>query len=574
MHYREVYPGVDLSYYGNGRQLEYDFIVSPGADPGIIALHLQGADRLSVDAQGDLVLGVGGSEVRQGRPFVYQEVDGARRAIAGRFVLTGPDTIGFQVAAYDRERPLVIDPVLRYSTYLGGTGSDEIRGIAIDASGYAYVTGMTRSADFPTAGSGAGGGAGGDGDAFVAKIDPAGNSLAFATYLGGGGTDVGSGIASDGFGFVTYVTGTTGSTNFPVTPFTFDSGLGGAQDAFLVGVDASGALIYGTYLGGGGPDWSNGIALRLDSQAAGFDILITGGTASSDFPIMQGAIDVFAVGPSDAFVSRFVTDEFGGVFLVYSTYLGGSGQEEGTAIAVGASGQVYVAGATDSPDFPRVNALQRRQKGTSDAFVARLDLDPAAPGLVFSTYLGGECDESASGIAVDPQGNVYVSGSTNSRRFPRTRGALRTTLGLVDGFVTKLDPTGQDLLYSTLIGGSGEDRVTGIAIGPGGTAHVTGITASPDFPVTPGFDLVRGGSVDAFVTRLNAAGAGVEYSVFLGIDDATLSVDRNVVSIAVNPDTGAAYVAGFTASETLVTSPGSFQVSRSGSDDGFIMRIE
>jgi hypothetical protein len=573
VHFREVYPGIDLAYYGNGRQLEYDFILSPGADPEAIALRFEGADRLAIDGQGDLVLGVAGSEVRQVRPFVYQEIDGNRRPVAGRYVLKGPDLVGFQVAAYDRDRALVLDPVLAYSTYLGGTGYDEIRGIAVDASGNAYVTGTTRSVDFPVAGGGSASGPQGDGDAFVVKIDPAAGSLVYATYLGGGAADEGTGIASDGFGSVTFVTGSTESTNFPTSPFAFDISLGAPRDAFLASLDASGALTYATYFGGDGTDWANGITVRLDAQAGVFNIDLTGGAGSPDFPITQGAVDPFLVGASDAFVSRFVGGEFGGVFLVYSTFLGGSGEDEGQAIGEGASGHVYVAGATDSGDFPRENALQRRRKGTSDAFVVRLNLDPSAPGLVYSTYLGGECDESASGIAVDPQGNAYVSGTTNSRRFPSTRGSFRTALGLVDGFVTKIDPTGRDLLYSTYLGGSGDDRVTGIAAGSGGAVYVTGITASPDFPSTPGFDLSRGGSVDAFVTRLNPAGNGVEYSVFLGVNDASFAPGRNLMSIAANPDTGAAYVAGFTASATLVTSPGSFQIQNGGADDGFVMKI-
>lgn len=571
--YREVYPGVDLVFHGSGRHLEYDFIVAPSADPGGIALRLTGADRIAVDGEGDLVLSVGDGEVRHERPVAYQDHGGLRRAVAARYVLRGPGLVGFEVAAHDRRRPLVIDPILRYSTYLGGSDYDEIRAIAIDSTGNAYLTGLTRSTDFPTAGDGTAT-AGGGGDAFVARLDPAGNDLVFSTYLGGDGADAGNGVASDGFGAVTYVTGATASTNFPITSNAMDTGLAGDSDAFLASLDATGRVTYATYFGGDRSDWANAVAVGLGGPDEALTIVITGGTTSSNFPVMLGAIDLLASGPSDAFVSRFVGSELGGAFLAYSTYLGGSGQDEGNAIALGASGQVYVAGATDSDDFPRLNALQRRRKGPTDAFVARLNLDPAAPGLVYSTYLGGESDESASGIAVDLQGNAYVSGSTSSRRFPRTRGAFRTDLGLVDGFVSKLDPTGEDLVYSTLLGGSGEDRVTGIALGPGGTATVAGITASPDFPSTPGFELARGGSVDAFVTRLNASGTGVEYSVFLGIDDPTLDPARNTTAIAVDPVTGAAFAAGFTASDTLVTSPGSFQIQKSGSDDGFVMRIE
>src|SRR5438445_315295 len=357
--YRDIYPGVNLVYFGNQRQLEYDFVVRPGASPEAITLGFQGADKLEVDAQGDLVLHTAVGAIRQRRPFVYQEVGGARREIAGGYVLRGAGRVGFQVAAYDRSQPLVIDPVLSYATYLGGSRNDNAFGIAVDASGNAYVTGYTVSTDFPTT-AGAfqptfGGGTGtalfGTGDAFVAKLNATGSGLVYSTYLGGSGDEGGSGIAVDASGNA-YVTWLTTSTDFPTTAGAFPptsgalqaSVVGRASDAYETTLNPTGSgLIYSTYLGG--TDEEDGFAIAGDASG---NVYVTGRTRSTNFPTTAGAFQpTFGGGIEHAFVTKLNPTSSA---VAYSTFLGGSFADQGTGIVVAASGTASVGVGTDSTD--------------------------------------------------------------------------------------------------------------------------------------------------------------------------------------------------------------------------------
>src|SRR6266850_297113 len=333
--YHEVYPGIDLVYYGNQRRLEYDFLVAPGADPNGIVIGFQGAERLEIDAQGELVLHVAGDVIRQRVPVIYQETDGVRTKIEGRYVLKDKHRVGFQVAAYDLARPLVIDPVLVYSTYLGGSGSERGNGIAVDATGAAYVTGSTDSADF-TADCAApctvlDGSFGGSTDVFVTKLNAAGTALVYSTYLGGSDADFGFGIAVDAAG-AAYVTGETRSIDFTAgctTPCTvLDSSLGGSSDAFVTKLDPTGsALVYSTHPGGSGTGGEQGSAIAVDAAGAAY---VTGSTDTADFTagcttpctVLDGSLD----GGVDAFVTKLNAT---GTALVYSTYLGGSGKDDG-----------------------------------------------------------------------------------------------------------------------------------------------------------------------------------------------------------------------------------------------------
>jgi hypothetical protein len=362
---------VDLVYYGQSHQLEYDFVVAPGADPTIITLAFAGIDRVDVDAQGDLVLATAGRTLRFQKPVVYQEEDGRRHAIAGSYVRKGPHQVGFHVAAYNLARSLVIDPVLSYATFLGGSGSENSAGIgaiAVDAAGRAYVTGSTGSSDFPTVHP-LQPAPGGGGDAFVAKLTADGSALVYATYLGGSSFDQGTGIAVDAAG-AAYVTGTTESSDFPtVHPVQPMPGGGGLADAFIAKLNAAGsAFVYATYLGGSGADVSTGIG--LDAAGAAY---VTGTACSSDFPTVHPVQPTFG-GICDAFVAKLTAD---GSALVYATYLGGSNQDIGTGIAVDAAGAAYVTGNTESPDFPTVHPLQPMIGGgggpmRADAFVAKI----------------------------------------------------------------------------------------------------------------------------------------------------------------------------------------------------------
>ena len=546
VHYREVYPGIDLVYYGNQRQLEYDFVIAPGVNPKKIVLGFQGANELEINAQGELVLHTAGGDIRQHKPVIYQEIDGIRREIDGGYVRQGANRVCFQLAAYDTARPLIIDPlVLSYSTYLGGGAGDWGNGIAVDAAGNAYVTGYTASSDFPTtAGTfqpNFGGGAG----AFVTKLNPTGTALVYSTYLFGNGGG-GNGIAVDADGNA-YVAG------------------GG----FVAKLDPTGAvLVYSKFFDGSG----NGIAVDADRNG-----YVTGQTDSPNFPTTIGAFQTTFAG-GDAFVMKVDPT---GSSLVYSTYLGGSGAEWGYAIAVDSGGNAYVTGITFSTDFP-TTAGAFQPAGSSGAFVTKLD--PAGSALVYSTYLGNGAQ--GRGIAVDGDGNAYVTGVTDSADFPTTAGAYQATYGGTqagsggDAFVTKLDPAGSALVYSTYLGGNGSDWGNGIAVDAAGNAYVTGTTSWITFPTTP--DAFQphshGGSgvngTDAFFTKLNPSGSALVYSTYLGGTD----LDAGL-GIAVDAS-GNAYVTGGTNSTDFPTTAGAYQAALHGvvccrrpASDGFVVKF-
>jgi beta-propeller repeat-containing protein/HYR domain-containing protein len=570
--YQDIYPGIDLVFYGNQRQLEYDFVVRPGADPSSITLNFQGADRVEVDAQGDLVLYTAAGTIRQRKPLIYQEVDGVRTEVQGGYVLRDRHRVTFQVAAYDISQPLVIDPVL-FSTYLGGSGFDEGFGIAVDAGGNAYVTGFTGSTNFPTTeGAFDTGFNGSFDDVFVTKLNPAGTALVYSTFLGGNGFDEGYGIAVDTGGNA-YVTGLTGSTNFPTTAGAFQTTLGGGVDAFVTKLAPTGAaLVYSTYLGGSGFDEARGIAADASGNA-----YVTGQSNSNDFPTTAGAFQT-TLGGVDAvvIVAKLNPAGAGAADLVYSTYLGGSGFGKGRGIAVDAGGNVYVTGQNFSSDFPTTaGAFQTTFGGSGEAFVAKLN--PAGAGaadLLYSTYLGGSGFDEGFGIAVDtiPTPNVYVTGFTSSSDFPTTVGTFDTTLGgEQDAFVTKLNPAGTgtaDLVYATYLGGSENDESRGIAVDADGNAYVTGGTFSSDFPVTnSAFDTTLGGFEDAFVTKLNPTGATLVYATYLGGSD-------NDESRGIAVDAGGnAYVTGGTFSSDFPTAEGALQTTLGGVEDAFVAKI-
>ena len=568
--YREVYPGVSLVYYGNpaaAAQLEYDFVVAPGADPGQIRLGVEGAGRVEVDAEGDLVLqAAAGGQVRFHKPLVYQEVDGARREVEGSFTLRSSSLksavrnpqseIGFEVAAYDPTYPLVIDPVLVYSTYLGGSGGDWGYGIAVDSSGNAYVTGSTVSSNFPTANAVQARYGGGDSDAFVSKLNAAGSALVYSTYLGGSGDDWSWGIAVDSSGNA-YVTGPTASRNFP-TANALQASNRGSHDAFVTKLNAAGsALVYSTYLGGSGDDAGTGMALDSSGNA-----YVTGLTSSRNFPTANAVQASYGGGMYDAFVTKL---NAAGSALVYSTYLGGSDEDGGSGIAVDSSGNAYVTGMTNSSNFPTANALQASNRGSNDAFVTKLNA--AGSALVYSTYLGGSGDEVGL-IAVDSSGNAYVTGETSSGNFP-TANALHASSGggRSDAFVTKLNAAGSALVYSTYLGGSGEEGGSGIAVDSSGNAYVTGYTGSSNFPTSNALQASNRGLRDAFVTKLNAAGSALVYSTYLGGSD-----EDDGWGIAVD-SSGNAYVAGYTESSNFPTAGALQPAYGGGAYDAFIAKI-
>jgi hypothetical protein len=575
VHYREVYPGIDLVYYGKQRQLEYDFVVASGADPTRIVLGFKGADKLEIDAHGDLVLHAAGGAIRQHKPIIYQEIDGTRQKIDGGYVLKGANRVGFVVAAYDRSRPLVIDPVLAYSTYLGGSDFESpgavsglFTGIAVDGAGNAYVTGATTSADFPTSAGAVQPTLGGTQNAFVTKINANGSTLAYSTYLGGSGFDQGSAIAVDAAGNA-YVTGSATSTNFPTTPGAFQTAFGGGTgDVFATKLNRTGsALVYSTYLGGSEADL--GQAIAVDS---GGNAYLTGKTSSGNFPTTPGAYQTTFNGPprfsSDAFVTKL---NAAGTVLIYSTYLGGSADDVGYGIAVNAARTAFVTGHTSSANFPTTpGAYQTASAGSGDAFVTALNSSGSA--LAYSTYLGGSGFEIAYGIAMDAAGNVYVTGGTESSDFPTTLGTFQSAYGggTNDAFVTKLKTSGAgsaDLVYSTFVGGSGSEAGYKIAVDVNGNAYVVGTTTSADFPTMNAFQPAFGGFVDAFVTKLARTGSAIAFSTYLGGSD-----NDQGYGIALDASANV-YVTGVTLSGNFPTTVGAFQPNFGGGIDAFVAKF-
>ncbi len=571
--YAQVYPGIDMVYYGSGRRLEYDFIVAPGSDPELIEIGFGGIQDFEISRMGDLVLHTQQGNILQRRPTAYQEIDGVKAEVAVDYVAKGEHRVGFQLGAYDQSRPLIIDPVLIFSTYLGGSGFDQGYAIAVDSLGNSYVTGQTAAIDFPTT-PGAFQTKYGGGDAFIAKLNPSGSALVYSTYLSGAS---GNGIAVDSTGNA-YITGDAGPLSFPTTAGAFQTTPVG-YDAFVTKLNSSGsALLYSARFGGNLDDFSRGIALDASGNA-----YITGWTVCRTtvctFPTVNAFQPNFAGGNNDAFVTKI---DSSGSSLVYSTYLGGgkviNGTEDwGEAIAVDSAGSAYVTGYTYSPDFPVTAGAFDTSRAGLDAFVTKFTPDGAA--LVYSTFLGGAGREQGQGIAVDVNGNAYVTGITESfdspftsayEGFPVTSGAFQTK-GSYDAFVTKLNSKGSALVYSTYLGGSADvDRGWAIALDDAGNACVTGDTASTNFPVSNSIQAAFGGGPrDAFVTKLNAAGSGLIYSTFLGgnLTDEGRGIACKGTDV---------YVTGDTSSFNFPTS-NPLQVNNAGGldhhEDAFVVRI-
>jgi hypothetical protein len=530
--YREIYPGIDVMFHGDQQQLEYDLLVAPGRDPRTIALRVDGVDRLAIDPTGDLLLHVGGGTIHMRKPTIYQreQADAPRRPVDGRYVLTGTHQVAFSIGKYDETRPLVIDPVLVYSSYLGGTGSDQGNGIAVDAAGSAYLIG-TAGADFPVSNP-----LGGDADAFIVKLNPQGTGFVYATALGGAAADAGVDIRVDDEGQA-YVVGTTSSDNFP-TQNPAQPQRGGDVDGFMAKLNAAGdALIYATYLGGGDRELTQGIA--IDRAGAAY---ATGETQSSDFPTVN-PIQPDLSGVRDAFVTKLSPD---GTSFVYSTYLGGTSsdlpvQETGFAIAVNDNGSAFVVGTTGNADFPTVNAFQSTfGGGSTDAFVARLSRTGSS--LLFSTFLGGGGSEDALGVALDGSGRPVVAGSTGSTNFPTRNPLQPANAGFLDAFVTKLRADGSGLAFSTYLGGGESEAASSVALDSAANVYITGTSGSLDFPVVDAIQPDLANVVDAIVTKISANGGELLYSTYLG----GFMVDTGH-AIAVDL-AGSAYVTGLTRS--------------------------
>ena len=552
--YEELYPGIDLIFHGGQSRLEYDLAVAPGADPSSIRLAFEGADRLEIDEGGDLVIHVEGERVRQYKPVIYQEVNGARVPVEGGYALQDNQRISFEVASYDRGEPLIIDPVIVYSTYVGGSNLDQGIGIAVDAAGNAYITGQTQSMDFPGTGVIK---TGSSPDAYVSKLDATGSTLVYSTFLSLAGTfEAGSDIAVDVAGNA-YVTGDF----FP--------------HAFVAKLDPTGSsFVYGpVILGGsaGSPEISQGHAIAIDSSGNAY---VAGQTAALDFPTLN-PIQLNHAGPhggpqlgQDVFVTK--VDTTGS--LVYSTYLGGSlGGEFALGIAVDGFRNAYVTGRTTSSNFPTTGGSFQElyNGGSSDAFVTKINT--AGTALVYSTFLGSSGEDAGAHVAVDSVGNAYVTGVASdgaSPSFPTTAGAFQTTSGgAVDAFVSKLNAAGSGLVYSTFLGGSNRDEGFGIAVDVVGSAYVGGLSLSSDFPLLNSPFPATTGS-QGFVTKFQPDGSALAYSAMVGnISGAGLFVGPD---LAIDSSLQA-YLTGHTTS--IFTTAGAFQTAPGGGFDAFVSKL-
>jgi hypothetical protein len=642
--YRDVYPGVDVIFYGNRGQLEYDFVVAAGIDPKVIRLNVEGARKLEIDSRGNLLMTTEAGRIQLQRPIVYQaaqngelRTDGSapvatleKHYIDGRFVMEGESTVGFEVGNFDPRQPLVIDPILNYSTYLGGLLFDGGLRIAVDSACNAYVAGLTTSANFPTVSAFQPNSGGGTctfrgyrmpcPHAFVAKLDPTGTRLLYSTFLGGSGNDDPTGIAVDSFGDA-YLTGSTRSSDFPTTAGAFQGTRHGRSDAFVTKLNPTGnSLVYSTFLGGSRDDFATGIA--VDTLG---DAYVSGTTGSTDFPTTAG---VFRPTNTDSGVcpggggsgncpTGFVTKlNPAGTALVYSSYLGGSDADLALGIAIDSAGAAYLTGSTISPDFPTVNAIQASFAGgvcgpastqhvCADAFVSKVN--PLGSALLYSTYLGGNGDDAGTAIATDRAGNAYVAGFTNSTNLATTRGAVQPAFGggtcgvdpqtfaCPDAFVAKLIPSGSALTYLTYLGGSDYDLAFDIAADGNGNAYVVGATGSNNFPVADAIQgAFTGGTCNAritmsgtrrpfsfpcpvsFVTKLNPTGTALAYSTYLGGhngDKAYLGGNGGDIGFGIAVDSaGSVYVTGATINSNFPT-VSAFQPANAGIANAFVAKI-
>ncbi len=445
--YPEIYPGIDVVYYGNQQELEFDLVVKPGADPGAVRMTVRGGGTLSIDHSGALR---GGDDLRIGLPGIYQEVNGTRKAIAGHFSITGNNEVAFGNDRWDRTKPLVIDPTITYSNLLGGgLGSSTGTGIALDSSRNILIAGSTSASDFPTVNAVQSNYTGNAG--FISKIDPSGKTLIYSTYIGGsfGGSTAFSAIAADSTG-AAWATGTTTYNSFPLVHAMQSSGNGA-----LVKLDSAGVLQFSTYLGGSA-DRGNGIA--VDSAGNAY---VTG-TTYGGFPGATGSPSNFS-SAADVFVAKFSSTGL----LVFATVLGGTGQDFGNAITVDAGGNPYVTGYSTSSAFTGApgGGAQPANNGNGDAFVAKMRPDGSS--LLYFTFLGGTSSDQGTAIGVDSSLNAYALAGKPVQKASRPPGAAQTALaGATDGFIAKLSPAGNAFNYITYVGGSRQDYLEGARIGP------------------------------------------------------------------------------------------------------------
>ena len=581
--YKNVYPGIDVVYYGNHRQMEYDFVIAAGADPRRIQFEITGANGIELDAEGNLVLQTSSGELRFQSPAIYQESQGVRIPAAGTYVVDGPTHVAFHVAQYDPNKALVIDPVLVYGTYMGGSGNDQPTGIAVDNTGSVYLVVYTDSADFPLTMLGSM--APGASHVFVAKLDPTGSNLVYADYIGGNSQDYGFALALDGANHV-FVTGSTASSDFPVVS-PYQGAYPGSFNAFLTKISSDGSsLLYSTYFGGNASDQSSSIV--IDSLGSA---VVAGNTTSTNFPVVNAY--QASVSPNQGglygnygFLTKFSPD---GLSLVYSTYLGGNSNSALncggtpcwpspfsviTGIALDPNDNIYATGLTNTYNFPTTpGTFLPSDSAPQDNVVGFVSKIGSSGSLNYSTYFyeasGGTTGLNA--IAVDGSGSAYVTGvALSDGTFPITSTSICDPSvegwGCNFAFVTKFDPAGSTLLYSTFLGTNNGADPKSIALDANGDAYVLASTSSSSFGLVNGIESYTSGS-DLVLVEIDPLAGTQLFATYLGG-----SADESPAGIALDSN-GNIYVAGSTDSTDFPVTQGAFQNSLGGGTDAFVLKI-
>ncbi|HWQ67102.1 MAG TPA: PKD domain-containing protein [Methanospirillum sp.] len=547
--YNEVYPGISLNLSGKSGILKSEFTVLAGADPSVITLQYQGQDSISLNETGDLIIRTAGREIKDEAPYAYQESNGTKVQVPCSYILdASSNKVTFSLGTYDKTKTLVIDPVLRYSLYFGGTGRDQGNSISVDNDGYAYFIGTSWSDHLKyfqnqnqtgqmsalglVPGSVQPYFGGGDKDAFVIKIDPDGTNLVYITYIGGSGTDEGTGLVIDAEGSA-YVTGGTNSNNFPVKN-AYRKAKSGGYDAWVAKIDPNGKdMTFATYLGGVDDDY--GFDVAIDDKK---NVFITGQTKSWDFPVVNRyQLSPFG-GLGDAFITKLNAE---GNTIVYSNFIGGSAYEAGSAVTIDTNGYACIVGQTESPNFPVIKPYQSGLKGEFDAFVTKFDPEGKYP-AAYSTYLGGDGWDDAQGVISHPDGRLTVTGSTKSTNFPTLNPIQPALQGLQDGFLATLNPDGSALTEATFFGGSLIDSISGVTRDDAGNLFIVGTTDSPDLPINRAYQSKLGGKSDVMIAKFTPDINQTVFCTYLGGSD----IDEGR-GIAVTGE-GDSYVTGYTTS--------------------------
>ncbi len=552
--YKEVWKGVDITFYGSGSNLEYDILVKPGADISKISFAIERVKELELSENGELVFKLpSGKIIYQSKPYIYQEIDGKIIEVEGSYIIkreNGKKCFSFALKSFNSSYPLIIDPTLIYSTYLGGSNYDGGYGISIDPEGNVYIIGQTFSSDFPVS-SPIKGNKSGYYDVFVTKINPEGNSIVYSTFIGGSGYDYGYAIGVDSSGNA-YITGYTESSDFP-TQNPAQKNNSGGRDVFVAKINSEGNfLVYSTYLGGSGNDYGYGIA--TDGRGNAY---VTGLTYSTDFPTKNPIYGYSGYG--DIFLTKIASNGN----ITYSTYFGGTNNDYAYGIAVDPSENVYLTGATYSTDFPVKNPVKERG-GLWDSFLVKINSEGKQ--VILSSFIGGSDNDYGTGIAVDPLENVYITGYTSSPDFPTQNPLQESNAGNYDTFVTKISTSENSILFSTFIGGGSEDFGRGIAIDSNGNVYIAGETYSTNFPTHDPIQESNAGYWDAFVVKINLDANVFVYSTYLGG-----SGNDYARGIAVD-SLGNAYLTGYTSSSNFPTAVPIYGYS--SGYDSFVSKIE